>query len=218
VIVPALNEEKRIGVCLGSIVHQSVCKQLIVVDNGSIDGTVPIAQDYADLVVKGRGYLGAVRNKGAQTAKGNIIAFIDADTIASSDWLATISHAFLDPALVAVTGPCLCVNKRRLHRWIFKARSTIRQCLIFLGVPDFSPANCAFRKDAFMRAGQFDESKAYCEDFRLSWRIHSIGKFSFNPKMTVHTSARRLDGQGSVRFIALGIRNALVTLLSMITL
>lgn len=90
VIIPAYQEEKRIGRCLQSILastHQNL--QLIVVNDGSTDNTAKIVRDFKrsresgnvsiELVNITNGGSGRARNYGLRRAKGKYISFVDAD-------------------------------------------------------------------------------------------------------------------------------------------
>jgi cellulose synthase/poly-beta-1,6-N-acetylglucosamine synthase-like glycosyltransferase len=95
VIVPALNEETVIARCLASLQQQRLpeaCFEVIVVDNGSTDRTREIARNFIgslSLTVLERSgvRISALRNMGAALAKGEFLAFLDADCVASPHWL-----------------------------------------------------------------------------------------------------------------------------------
>jgi hypothetical protein len=108
VIVPTWNGEKYLPRCVLSLVDQRDTEpfEIIVVDGGSADQTVEIAEKYAGKVLVKPGLpVGAARNIGAEHAKGEILAFIDADTAASSHWVKQIADSFHNHAAAAVTGP-----------------------------------------------------------------------------------------------------------------
>ena len=82
VVVPALNEEEWIVPCLESLTSQSDhAYELIVVDGGSSDRTVELAERYADRVIVYKGRVGAARNLGARSSRGEILAFMDGSDI-----------------------------------------------------------------------------------------------------------------------------------------
>jgi glycosyltransferase involved in cell wall biosynthesis len=95
VIVPALNEESVIGRCLASLKQQRLPQgafEVIVVDNGSIDRTAEIARSFGGsmpvTVLERRGVrIAALRNFGAARARGQYLAFLDADCVAPKHWL-----------------------------------------------------------------------------------------------------------------------------------
>lgn len=90
-IIPCYNEELHIENCLQSLIDQSYPREnfeILVVDNGSQDNSGQIARKYADDVIYAEKIkVGAVRNVGAEVAKGEVLVFIDADCTLDSDWL-----------------------------------------------------------------------------------------------------------------------------------
>ena len=109
VVIPAYNEEQYLPLCLESIGKQDYAGEyeVIVVDNASTDNTAKIALDWgAKVVYESKRSPACARQKGAEVATGEIIAFIDADTQAPAHWLSTIVSRFLrKPEVVAVSGP-----------------------------------------------------------------------------------------------------------------
>jgi len=92
VVVCAKNEENYIGNCLQCLKKQTLKPEIIVVEGHSTDKTYNIAKKYADKVVrdKKRG-IAAARNLGWKTAKGDIVAYCDADSLPPKDWVEKIS-------------------------------------------------------------------------------------------------------------------------------
>ncbi len=92
VIVPARNESDGIRECLSALRSQSLPAdqyELLVIDNGSADDTAAIAREFTRHVHSLPGItVGALRNRGAALARGDVLAFIDADCVASPTWLA----------------------------------------------------------------------------------------------------------------------------------
>jgi glycosyltransferase involved in cell wall biosynthesis len=123
VVIPALNEEKYLARCLNSLVCQSRKDpvEIIVVDGGSTDRTIQVAKEYAHKVlVELARPVGAARNIGAKQAEGEVLAFIDADTIACEEWLEEIAGTFdSNPGAVGVTGPTLPYEGTHLDRIVY---------------------------------------------------------------------------------------------------
>lgn len=201
VIIPTLNEEKYLPKCLKSLMNQSKTTryEIIVVDGGSTDETVEIAKEYATNVIVNKGQLvGASRNAGARAANGNILAFIDGDTMASGHWLREISHSLGSTFdAVGVTGPTLPYDGTRFDELVYRVATGWMQHLsLKFGHPHVAGLNCAYKKDAFWLAGGFDEQRMLSEDVALGLRIHSHGRILFNPMMIAYTSLRRIKQHG----------------------
>ena len=81
IITPTLNEEKYLQLLLVSIKKQDLSDyEIIIADAGSTDKTIEIAKKYNCIVIAG-GLPARGRNEGAKIAKGDILFFLDADTV-----------------------------------------------------------------------------------------------------------------------------------------
>ena len=200
VIVPALNEEKYLPRCLESLSRQSRREksEIIVVDGGSIDRTVEVAKEYTHKVIEQPSPVGTARNIGAKQAEGNILAFIDADTMASEDWIDEITRTFDSrPNAVGVTGPTLPYEGTQLDKLAYHvATGWAQRFSLKLGRPHVAGFNCAYRKGPFFDAGGFDENRVLSEDVMLSLKMRHQGPILFNPEMIAYTSLRRIKRFG----------------------
>ena len=84
VIIPAYNEETSIGHCLAGLTHQTYPfdrYEILVIDNGSTDGTRRQAEKYPVKLIAEANPQNAysARNRGIREARGSIIAFTDSD-------------------------------------------------------------------------------------------------------------------------------------------
>ncbi|HEY2823980.1 MAG TPA: glycosyltransferase [Gemmatimonadales bacterium] len=109
VIVPVFNERDRIGACLRALEAQSYPRdriETIVVDNGSTDGTPEVAQRMGGVTVLvhpgGGSY--AARNAGLTRAKGEVIAFTDADCLPDARWIEEGVRALTEGPYVGLVG------------------------------------------------------------------------------------------------------------------
>jgi len=209
VVIPAYNEETYLLSCLESIKRQDYPAEyeVIVVDNASTDGTAKIARDWgANVVYESRRSPACARQKGAELAKGKIIAFIDADTRAPTHWLSTIVWRFLcEPETVVVSGPYAYGDTGRVPRIVSYAGSFINIITdhLFRKVLRKGGAlwgcNFAVRWSAFWKVGGFDTSiRFYGEEYELSLRLRKAGRAAILPRLFVITSARRLKRIGVV--------------------
>lgn len=201
VIVPTWNEEKYLHKCLRSLKEQAGNRpiEVVVVDGGSTDRTAEIAEEYADKVLVERGKpVGAARNIGAKAAGGEILAFIDADTVACNGWVNEIVQTLeMNSSAVGVTGPTLPYEGSRLDELAYHvATGWVQRLSLRLGLPHVAGFNCAYRKDAFWEAGGFDEHREISEDIMLSLKIRHHGPILFNSDMLAYTSLRRIQNYG----------------------
>lgn len=192
-IIPTLNEEDYLERCLISLKNQEGCNsfEIIVVDGGSSDATVKIAKRYADKIMISQEKSPSIqRNLGAKMATGSILAFIDADTVASKFWLKGIVETFQDQIVVCVTGPLFPLEKIK-RPYLYNFTNTLQKILVRINYPLFWGASCAFRTNAFWKIEGFDEKLLTSEDHDISLRIRRIGKAVFNDNILALTSHRK---------------------------
>lgn len=98
VFVPAFNEEAVIGECLTRILRQASVAEIIVVDNGSTDGTARVAGAFDDdrlrIVTEPRPGVILARDAGFAAASGDLVARVDADTLVDDGWADAILDYF----------------------------------------------------------------------------------------------------------------------------
>ena len=99
-IVPIYNAEQYLHACLDSLLGQTVRDlQIILVDDGSTDGSLAVAQHYAaqdtriEIYVQSHAGQSAARNKGLSYVKGDYLAFVDADDTIDANWCTTMLQA-----------------------------------------------------------------------------------------------------------------------------
>jgi glycosyltransferase involved in cell wall biosynthesis len=108
VIIPCQNGERLIADCVRSALSQTEPPlEVLVVDDASSDGTAAAAEKAGARVLKNARprAAGGARNAGMEAARGEVFAFLDADVIAPTDWLARVREDFERfPDAVAVGG------------------------------------------------------------------------------------------------------------------
>lgn len=199
VIIPAYNEEKllpetlrRINTALEPLKGES---ELIVVDNESTDGTREIAESFGAVVLsESIKNIGAIRNTGARSAKGEVLVFFDADTFVQENLLTVIEEKMQDPKCF---GGAVDVDYGKFERWWLRFMKTAWK---FWG-PIFNMKQGAAqfcRKTVFEEIGGYDERIYLGEDIDIYWRLTKYAKqkggflsFIDDPKVT--TSPRRFD-------------------------
>jgi glycosyltransferase involved in cell wall biosynthesis/GT2 family glycosyltransferase len=202
VVVPTLNEIRSIGKCLSSIKNQTYKNvELLIADGGSTDGTIEFAGKYGRVVHCGKtGGPGPARNIAARQSSGEIVAFTDADTGVPWDWIKRIVYNFCsDPDLIGVGGVLRPLDPRPLDRIVFKINSDwFYRLTSSFGFHQLATPNCAYRKDAFLKVGGFDETLSMFEDTDLSIRMSKKGKIKMDKNLYVYNSTRRIKKEGYV--------------------
>lgn len=172
-IVPGKNEERRIGACLQAlrdIDFPPDAYEVIVVDNGSSDATVAIAESYGVRVFSIPDVtISALRNYGASQAKGEFLAFVDADVVVSKDWLKNALTALNDPGIACVGsyGVPLEASAWVERAWTLGiAARAERSKRVWL-----ASMNMVVRAKAFHEIGGFNERLVTCEDVDFGYRL-----------------------------------------------
>lgn len=212
-IIPAHNEAKYLSRCLKSIIdarREYVC-EIIVVDNASTDETASVALSFLGVRVvrEERKGLTYARQKGFESANGDIIAYVDADTEMPSDWFQKVSREFSkNENLACLSGPY------RYYDISFLSNLAVYLYWLLLAFPSYLfvgymaiGGNFAARRKSLERIGGFDTGISfYGEDTDIARRLHSVGKVKFMPSFFIRTSGRRFHGQGFLKtaFIYVG--------------
>ena len=112
IIICTYNRKKLLKSCLNSIYAQDYQKsnfEVIVVDGGSTDGTKELCREFPNIrfITESKHGLAHARNKGAELAKGAIIAYTDDDCIVDKNWLKNLiaGFRFSQKKIVGVGGP-----------------------------------------------------------------------------------------------------------------
>ncbi|MFE5027606.1 glycosyltransferase [Streptomyces sp. NPDC056656] len=184
-IIPLYNTEKYIGACLASVLSQTHTNlEVIVVDDGSTDGGAAIAEGIADERIRvdrgpNRG-VSAARNRGLDLARGEIVAFLDADDIWYPDKLSEqISVLQSDRDVVAVGAVFHYLSRdgrRHLSQVGQDARDADARERMQRGqLMPFPPSSLIARTDRVRDAGGFDESIPPVADLDLMARLALAG-------------------------------------------
>ena len=197
VIIPAYNEEKYLPATLERIVlalaNTDCAAEIIVVDNESEDKTREIAESYgAKVVSESEHNIGRVRNTGGKNASGDVLVFVDADTLVPAALFRKIAGAMQNEHCF---GGAVSVEYGEFARkwlkyyfmgWLFWEK--------ILNTKQGATQFC--RQSAFHEIGGYNEKIYMGEDVDFYWRLTKYARqkrghllFIENPK--VKTSARR---------------------------
>ena len=191
VIIPTYNRAEFVREAIASVLQQDYPDlELIVVDDGSRDGTAAVVSGFDAAVhylwQENRG-VSAARNRGVAASTGDLIAFLDSDDL----WMpgkvsAQVAYFEARPEAQACHTDEVWirrgvrVNERRIHRkqggWQFLA--SLPRCLI-------SPSAIMMRRALWERLGGFDESLPACEDYDLWLRLTAVAPVGLLPDRLV---------------------------------
>lgn len=203
VIIPAHNEEAYLRATLDALrkQHYSNC-EVLVVANGCTDRTEDVARDHCDrLIVLSQKSLGVARNLGARMAKGDLLIFLDADTILEPNALRTIAAKFTRRyAAGTVKG------KPDSNRFAYRLIYGLKNFVHFSSIHQGSSGVILCWKDHFIRLGGFKESLEVRENSDLIKRLKRFGRYNYLGAAGAVTSMRRYDRRGVWRMVWLWIK------------
>lgn len=117
IIIPTLNEEKQIAACLQNIKNCLPNCEIIVVDGGSADRTVNLAEMEGVIVLSSEPSRGGQCRVGAEAAKGEILIFLHVDSILEAGTLGLLNKEFLDSQHAVATFSVLFNGAQRRYRF-----------------------------------------------------------------------------------------------------
>ncbi|NNJ09095.1 glycosyltransferase [Chloroflexales bacterium ZM16-3] len=185
VIVPTYNAGQLLAEQLEALSHERWEKpwELIIADNGSTDETRALVESYQARIpglrfVEAAGRRGAAhaRNVGVSVARGQTLAFVDADDVIAPGWVAVIGAAIEAHSFVASRFDIARLNPE----WVVRSRpNTQGQSLQKLNYPPYLPhaggSGMGVRRDIFMAVGGFDEEMRYLQDTDFCIRVQLAG-------------------------------------------
>jgi len=177
VVVIGRNEGARLERCLRSVAAMELADfttETIYVDSGSSDGSVALAERLGARTVAlqaARPTAALGRNAGWRIARGEIILFLDGDTVLHPRFVADSLPDFADPTVAIVWG----------HRREMAPEQSIYNRVLDLdwvyapGLTAFCGGDALFRRDVLERTGGFDETLIAGEEPELCRRILGLG-------------------------------------------
>lgn len=223
VVIPVLQEEKIVENTLAVFtpeLRQQYAIELIVSDGGSTDGTLAIAERYADAIVRHTGAhrqtIAEGRNCGAAVATGDVLMFLNGDTVpAHPDTFFRTLHAWAtkpeDEREIALACPVHIPPAERIaadtafHVFYNAYVRLLNLCGIGMG-----RGECQIvQAQAFRACGGYNPTIAAGEDFDLFRRLARTGAIRSYSDMLVYESPRRFRKYGYSRVLWNWTLNAL---------
>lgn len=213
IIIPTLNEATTLARTLR---HLSILEppawEILVVDGGSQDQTVAIAEAAAVTVVLSSTVGRSVQmNQGAKAATGDALCFLHADTLVPDDLVEIIHCTLLDP-MIAAGGFVSMMTGATTTWWLFALMNTLKTNLMpFLLRPHeysqgfrllFGDQVIFCRRQAFWDCHGFDPALPIMEEADLCLKLMHHGRICQVDRI-VHCSDRRLAKQGVLKATAI---------------
>lgn len=181
VVIPVLNGGWCISEQLDALARQDVGQpfEILICDNGSTDDTVAVAQGWSERlpglrVVDASTRRGAshARNIGIREAKGDLIAFCDADDVVAPQWLSTMLAAVRPGLMVNGWSDLSLLNPAGTYSGDGMQRELIMRCGY---LPGIESCNLAMTTADARGIQGFDESYLFAEDIDFAWRAQQQG-------------------------------------------
>jgi len=201
VVIPTYNETKYISKALYALKNQTFKDfEIIVKDGQSQDETVKIAKRFTKKVVSIQDRsAGDARNQGAQYAEGDILLFMDADTVLPPETLAHFCELMGDEGVVGASCRKVpqsgSIGDRLLYEFV--NISTFVSAMMGLGG---AHGNCMIiKRTVFERIGGFNPNIIVAEEQELVRRASKFGRYVFLLDHCVFENPRRLQKWGRLR-------------------
>jgi glycosyltransferase involved in cell wall biosynthesis len=197
VVIPALNEERHLGQLLSDLQRQTQSPdEVIVVDAGSSDATVRIAEQSQAVVLHGEPPVARGRNLGGYSATGELIFFLDADTRLPEtfleDLVCEVERQRLDMACPRYLPHDSTRTIRAIHAfWNVVLKASERT------LPSGAGHCIALRSELFQESRGFDPSLKF-DDIELVRRLSKGRRFGY-VGTSIFVSDRRYREQGILR-------------------
>jgi glycosyltransferase involved in cell wall biosynthesis len=202
VVVPVRNGERTIEECVRSLVAQSYPRErleIVVVDNGSLDGTRAILAAFEPgIVVIAEAMPGAsaARNAGVRRARGEIVVFTDADCTTDERWLTELVWPLNDRSVGICGGAILARGPANAAELFGEAIHDHAAAMLSFTPPYAVTMNWASPREVLVEVGMFDVRLRRCQDAELAYRIVRAGyRLAYCPAAVVyHRNERNAAG------------------------
>lgn len=188
IVIPTLNEARSVGRMLDAALRVKGAVEVIVVDCGSVDGTVEIVRRRGVTLITSECGRGLQMHAGAYAARGDTLWFLHADTQPSPEGAERIIAALCDPEVVAGNFDVRFEGMHRAARFLTWLYPQLRKLGLVYG-----DSAIFVRRDVYEEIGGFRPFPIF-EDLDLVRRLRKRGRW-VHLSAAVVTSSRRFEGQ-----------------------
>lgn len=218
VVIPAYNEHELLPRLLSTLdIARSryrggaIAIEVIVADNDSSDDTADIAHGAGCRVVKvAKRCIAAARNGGAAAAVGQVLCFVDADSIVHPETFNVIDEGFDENAVAGTTGV-------HPERWSLGLRVTFALLLPVIWTTNVDAGVVFCRRADFETIGGYNDDRLFAEDVEFLLSLRRLGKQRSPRQRLVRlkgartlTSTRKYDKHGDWHFLTECIRHVVL--------
>ena len=179
IVMPTYNAAKFIHQTIQSVLNQSLSDfEYLILDDGSSDRSLAIAREYelGDRRIQVFSHpnqgVSATRNRGIKLARGNLIAFLDADDIWFPDKLAAhVEHFQANPNLAFSRVEFMTLNGEPTGQVSTSRLFHLKPEDFLYENPTSTMSNPVTRAEVFTQVGGFAEDMSYCEDLEWLFRV-----------------------------------------------
>jgi glycosyltransferase involved in cell wall biosynthesis len=203
IIIPAHNEEEFLPLTLDALNRQTYPRfESIVVTNGCTDGTADAVRGRCDQLfeLEERG-LGPARNLGAAKARGELLLFLDADTILEPNALEIVAAKFKRHHS-AGTLRGVPDQKKGAYKIIYLLKNIVHKTRAHHG----SSGVILCWKDHFEAVGGFDNELYLRENSDLMKKLRQFGSYQYISRTPAITSMRRYEKTGTAEMVLLWLK------------
>ncbi|WP_323735494.1 MJ1255/VC2487 family glycosyltransferase [Methanosphaera sp. ISO3-F5] len=196
IIIPSYNEEEFLPNLLTSIQRQEFDDlEVIIADANSTDKTVEIAESYGCKVVPG-GLPSVGRNNGAKVARGELLLFLDADSVLTNNYISSAVEEFeLHNLGIAIT-QIVPLEKSFINQLTHEFANYMTKQISEIKPHGAGCYGILTYKSLHEKVNGFDETLDFGEDTDYIERIGKISRFKVLEKPRLLISTRRLEEEG----------------------